>query len=592
MAWAGIRLAAATALAGVLVVTGLVDSPAARAAITGSQITTPSNPSILIADGDAKTQTFAIAGTTSGGNPSGDKVDVRCYYAGKSALVAKSVALGPGGSFSVAAANLGKLLHLTCRLRAVPAGSAPSTLAPYSGPVIGVGERNSSAVGGGPNNGKLTDYYLYAAQQTAAFDYVSLGGCGIKDGYLMDSTYAVTTSTFFCDAGLFRGEAGGASTRSELRIDGTNAYTPEAAGSINPNASGLPVLSFSYKVDARTGNLAIHETDPLVRCADPAFPPTAASCAAFASTGVTDTRTITQNHDGHISWVSDVFASTDRKAHALDLLWDNTQHFHGSKGDSTQIEYAFPGHSGYSTHLGGDAVALPGAAPGTILIRMHGAADGDTSTGQGALVYDRPAARATFTTVSTVGSDFTLQQTGTVPAGASTRFRFAYVQDYRAAGVASLVRTAAAALRNTVAVSKAGRGKGKVSSSPGGIVCGKACAHGYDYGTAVTLKAKAAKGSKFAGWSGACKGRHRCRLTATADATVKAKFLLRPCVVPNLVGKTVAAARLAIRKAFCSVGKVTLVSSTAKQGVVVAQEPRHGKRVAQHRKIRLVVSKG
>ena len=592
MAWARIRLAAATALAGLLVVTGLVDSPAARAAITGSQITTPSNPSFLIADGDAKAQTFTISGTTSGGNPAGDKVDVRCYYAGESALVAKSVALGSGGSFSVAAASLDKLRHLICRLRAVPAGSAPTNLAPYAGPLIGVGERDSSAVGGGPNNGKLTDYYLYAAQQTAAFDYVSLGGCGVKDGYLLDPSYAVTTTTFFCNAGLFRGEAGSASTRSELRIDAVNAYTPEAAGSIDPNASGLPALSYSYKVDARTGNLAIHETDPLVKCADATFPPTATSCATFAATGVTDTRTIAQDHDGHISWVSDVFTSTDGKAHALDLLWDNTQRFRGSTGDSTRIEYAFPGHSGYSTHLGGDAVALPGAAPGTILIRMHGASDGDRSTGQGALVYDRPATRAAFTTVSPVGSDFTLQQTGRVPAGASTRFRFAYVQDYRAAGVAALVRTATAALRNTVAVSKAGRGKGKVTSSPGGIACGKACTHGYGYGTAVALKAKAAKNSKFAGWSGACKGRHSCKLTATADATVKARFLLRPCVVPNLVGKSVAAARLALRKAFCSMGKITTVASTAKPGQIVTQRPRRGKRVEQHTKIRLVVSRG
>ncbi|HJU37917.1 MAG TPA: PASTA domain-containing protein [Gaiellaceae bacterium] len=583
----------ATALAGALAVGGgLVDSPAAQAAIKGSQITTPSDPSFLIADGDAATQTFAVSGTTSGGNPATDRVDLRCYYDGKSALVAKSVALGSGGSFSVPAASLGKLLDHTCRLRAVPAGSSPSNLAPYAGPLVGVGERDSSAVGGGPNNGKLTDYYLYAAQQTAAFDYVSLGGCGIKGGYLLDPKFAVTTTTFFCNAGLFRGEAATASTRSELRIDHANAYTPEAAGSINPNAAGLPALSYSYKVDAHTGNVAIRETDPLVECADTSYPPTAGSCATFVSAGVTDARTITQDHDGHISWISDVFTSTDGKAHALDLLWDNTQHFHGSKGDSSRLEYSFPGHSGYSTHLAGDAVALPGAAPGTILIRVHGAADGDTSTGQGALVYDRPVARAAVTSVSADASELTLQQTGAVPAGASTRFRFAYVQDYHAARVAALAQTAAAAFRNTISVSKAGKGKGKVTSSPGGISCGEDCRHGYAYGTSVMLKAKAAKGSRFAGWSGACKGRHGCKLTANADAAVKAKFVLRPCVVPSLVGKTLPAAKLAIRKAFCSVGEVTRVASSATSGRVVSQKPRHGKRVAQHTKIRLVLSEG
>jgi hypothetical protein len=592
MGLARIRLAAATALAAALVVGGLVDSPTARAAITGSTITTPASPSFFVADRDAATQTFAISGTTSGGNPATDKVDVRCYHGGKSALVAKNVALGTGGSFSIPAASLGKLLDLTCRLRAIPAGSAPSNLTPYSGPLIGVGERDSSAVGGGPNNGKLTDYYLYAAQQTAAFDYVSLGGCGLKDGYLLDPTYAVTTSTFFCNAGLFAGEAGSASTRSELRIDGTNAYTPAAAGSISPNASGLPALSYSFTVGAHTGNLVIHETDPLVKCANATYPPTAGSCATFASTGLTDTRTITQDHDGHIAWISDVFTSTDGKAHTLDLLWDNTQHFHGSTGDSTQIEYAFPGHSGYSTHLAGDALALPASAPGAILVRMHGATDGDTSTGQGALVFDRPASRAEFTSVLAVGSDLTLHQTGTVPAGASTRFRFAYVQDYHAAGVASLVQAATAAFLNTVAVTKSGKGHGKVTSAPGGIACGKTCKHGYGYGTSVTLRAKAARGSRFAGWSGACKGAQRCRVTATGDAVVKAKFVLRPCVVPNVVGKTLQAAKLAIRKAFCSVGKVTAAASSAPRGRVVSQAPKHGKRVKQHTRIRLLVSSG
>jgi len=95
-----------------------VVTPTAQAAITGSQITTPTDPSFLVADETAATQTFAISGTTSGGNPATDKVDVRCYYDGTSALVAKNVALGANRSFSVPAADLTKILDLTCRLRA------------------------------------------------------------------------------------------------------------------------------------------------------------------------------------------------------------------------------------------------------------------------------------------------------------------------------------------------------------------------------------------------------------------------------------------------------------------------------------------
>lgn len=588
---AGIKPSAA-ALAAAVVFGGLVVTPAARAAITGSQITTPTDPSFLIADQTAATQTFAISGTTTGGKPSTDKVDVRCYYHGTSALVAKNVALSSDGSFSVPAAGLDKILDLTCRLRAVPAGLNPLDLRPYSGPLIGVGERDSSTVGGGPNDGRLYDYYLDAPQQTAAFDYASLGSCGLHDGYLFDMIYALTTTTFYCNAALFEGEKGTGSTRSELQIDGTNAYAPDQAESVNANAAGLPALSYSYTVDAHTGNVVIHETDPLVKCpAAATYPPTTASCASFVAAGVTDNRTIAQDHDGHVSWIADTFTSTDGHAHSLDLLWDNSQHFRGGKGDSSQVEYQFPGQSSFSTYVAGDDVSLPASSPGTILVRMHGALDGDFSTGQGAIVYDRPAAGVTFTSVAGSASELTLHQTGTVPAGGSTRFRFAYVQDFQAAKVASVAQEASAAFLNTIAVTKSG--KGKVKSSPGGILCGKTCSHGYVYGKAVTLRAVPAKGFRFLGWSGPCKRRGFCTIRTTANVTVKARFGVRRCVVPNVVGKTLKAARRALTRADCSTGKVTMVqSSKVKSGRVVAQKPKRGKHLRARSKIRLVVSGG
>jgi len=524
MGLARIRLAAAATLAGALVVGGLVVTPAARAAITGSKITTPSNPSFFVADEDATTQTFAISGTTTGGNPATDKVDVNCYWDGSVVTVAANVALDPNGSFSIPNANLNEPLDLTCQLRAVPAGTAPSDLAPFSGPVIGVGERDSDKVAAGPNVGKVTGYQFDAQQQTAAFDYVSLGNCGLDDGYLYDSTFAQTTTTFYCNAGLMLQDSPSTPTRSELQIDGANAYDPFSANLINPNAAGLPSLTDTYTVDKVTGNVVIHEKEPLVTCTEATYPPNTVSCATFVSAGVTDNRTITQNHDGHVSWITDSFVSTDHKAHSLDLLWDNSQHFWGDSGDSSQLEYRFPGQGGFSTHIVGDDVTLPSSA-GTILIRMHGAADGDMGTGQGAIVYDRPASVAKFTFVQSFVSDFTLRQTGTVPAGGATRFRFAYVQDYHAANVASLAKAARTAFLNRIAVSKSGNGKGKVTSSPGGIACGKACSHGYASGTAVTLKAKAAKGSKFSGWSGACKGTRSCKITTNGNASVKAKFV-------------------------------------------------------------------
>jgi hypothetical protein len=583
--------AAGATLAAALLLGGFVVTPAARAAITGSQITTPADPSFLVADETTASPTFAISGTTTGGSAA-DTVDVRCYYGGTSAIVARNVALGSDGSFSIPTADLNKVIDLTCRLRAVPGGTNPFDVSAYSGPLIGVGERDSTKVGGGPNAGTLYDYYLYAPQQTAAFDYISLGSCGLNNGYLFNPTYALTTTTFYCNAGLFSRTSPTGSKRSELQIDGADAYAPDQGQSINANATGLPAISYSYGVDAHTGGFSVHETDPLVKCPAATYPPTTKSCASFVTSGVTDTRTITQDHDGHLSWISDVFTSTDGKAHTLDLLWDNSQHFWGTSGNSAQLEYEFPGETGFSTHKAADAVAAPTSAPGTILIRMHGAADGDQSTGEGAIVYDRPAAGATFTGVSTYNSEFTLHQTGAVPAKGSTRFRFAYVQDYEAANVASLAQTARTAFLDTITVSRSGKGKGKVTSSPGGIFCGKACSHGYAYGTAVTLKAKPAKGSMLARWSGACKGASRCTITTTGNVKVDARFVPRRCVVPDVVGKTFEAARLALTRAYCSLGRVTTVaSSTVKAGHVISQQPKRGE-LEPHAKITLVVSKG
>jgi Divergent InlB B-repeat domain len=518
------RFVAATIFAGALVIGGLVDTPAADAAISASQITTPSNPSFFIADEDASSQTFAIAGTTSGGNPASNLVDVRCYFGETSVKVKGNVPLNSNGAFSVAAADFNKLHELTCQLRAVPAGTKPADLTPFSGPVIGVGDRESSKISGGTNNGKTYDYSLDGQQQTAAFDYASLGGCGVHNGFLYDSTYANTTVTFACSAGLLRADSLTTPTRSELQIDGANAYPPAQAFFINPGAAGFPALTATYTVDKTTGNVVIHETDPLVKCADASYPPSQTSCETFVSAGVTDDRTVTQDHDGHVSWITDTFKSTDSKAHSIDLLWDNNQQFFGASGSSSQIEYEFPGESGFSTHTTGNTVSLPSSA-GTILLRMHGAADGSTGTGQGAVVYDRPATAAKFASVTALGSKFTLHQAGKVPAGGSTRFRFAYVQDYRAALVATRAKTARSLFLNKLTVSKSG--KGKVTSSPRGIACGKTCSHGYAYGTVVILKAKAAKGSKFSGWTGACKGTRRCKVTANDNVAVKAKFVRR-----------------------------------------------------------------
>jgi hypothetical protein len=441
--WLRIRAAAALVLGAVLV-GSLVATPTAGAAVTTSKITSPGDWTFFVADQDKASQTFQIKGTTTGGTPASDKVDVRCYYGTSSRLVAGNVSLQSDGSFSVAGDLNSANVYTPCRLRAVPAGTQPSVVAPFAGPRIGVGYNRTREENTAPNTGTPYDFYMYAQQNLGGFDYDSLSSCGVDDGYLSDSTLALTTVTFWCNAALFTRENNSTPTRSELQIDGVSAWPTWSAHSINPAAtSGYPALKYSYSVNRHSGNLVIHDTEPLVKCADPTYPPTAVTCPNFVSAGVTDTRTITQNHNGLVTWVTDVFSSTNHKKHSLDLLWANNQRFHsGGQGDSTQVAYKFPGQTAFATHALNDSVSLPAKAPATILVNMKGAADGDTTTGQGAIVYDRPANKVFFNTVANYDSQFTLHQTANVPAGGSTRFRFAYVQGFKAAGVKALATAA------------------------------------------------------------------------------------------------------------------------------------------------------
>jgi Tol biopolymer transport system component len=65
------------------------------------------------------------------------------------------------------------------------------------------------------------------------------------------------------------------------------------------------------------------------------------------------------------------------------------------------------------------------------------------------------------------------------------------------------------------------------------------------------------------------------------------------CIVPKVKGKTLAAARRAIKHAHCKAGKVSKAfSKKVRRGRVLSQKPRAGKRLPQGSKVSLVVSKG
>ncbi len=505
--WA-VVLAACAAIVTALSATGSAHS--ARQTLTASHITTPKDQSYFTYNKN-QPNTFTVSGTSNGA--AGSHVDILCYYGGTYVAVAQNVPVASNGSFTDNASlgfNTQTNILAPCTLAAVPSGTAPAPPTGFTGPTVLVGENNLRKISSGVNSGKLYDYYAFSPQLHGGMDYDSLGECGLDDGYLFDATFARTTITWYCNAALFNNEKS-PGTRSEIQIDGVDAWTPQGAEFINPAAPVFPQLAYSYTVNPKTGDTLITEIDPLVKCADHTYPPTKLTCGNFMTAGVADFRTIVQNASGQVAWITDNFASTDHKSHKLDLLWDNDQRFYRDTGDSTQLEYKFPGQSGYSKHLLADVVNLP-SGPGTMFVRMHGAPDGDTATGQGAMVYDRTATAATFNHVDTSYEAFTLHQTATLPAGGFTRFRFAYVHAFTAAKVKSLAQYAAQVFKGTS--------------------------------------------------------------------------------VPNVVGKTLAAAKKAIAKAHCVVGEVTHVHSAKPKGTVVSESPKAKTHVDYGTHVDLKVSKG
>jgi hypothetical protein len=81
------------------------------------------------------------------------------------------------------------------------------------------------------------------------------------------------------------------------------------------------------------------------------------------------------------------------------------------------------------------------------------------------------------------------------------------------------------AVRRSLTVSKAGLGRGRVTSAPAGIGCGSDCTMDVAPDTLVTLSAKPRAGSAFAFWTGSCTGRNpTCVVRMSQARTATAVF--------------------------------------------------------------------
>jgi hypothetical protein len=411
-------------------------APSAGAAVTGSQLTVPAEPTFSIFDDEVpSSQTQVVSGTTVGG-VEGEKVDLRCYFTSTSSLlVDANVSLGAGGTIS---ATINSPASQACRLRAVPAGEQPVNLAPYTGPVLAVGESEVRFTGGAVGAGIPQDFHFNDQQLTAGDDYDSISSCGLDDGYLHTEEFNFTV-TYFCNDWYEAANKFGLPATSEFRVDGENAYFSASADEIEEEADGFPELEYSYSQDPANGNATVHDNETASFCGENGFyPPTAEHCEEFINSGVRDERTIEQSHDGHLVLITDELTSTDGKTHEVEALPENEQIFgyHGEK-----IEYKFPGEGGYQLGKKGEEVSFSATAPAATYIQVAGAADGDTANGRGAIISFQPSSPARFNR-SGVASGFYFHNEVTVPSTGSATLKYAYAFAFNQAEVETLVKDA------------------------------------------------------------------------------------------------------------------------------------------------------
>lgn len=384
---------------------------AAAAAVTTSNVTS-AGPAFGYGNVDLPAASAAnlrtVSGTSNG--TTGDHVDIRCEAPGIDVLLTSGVNVAADGSFSTTVDDTTKtsssnnFMGQLCRFVAVPAGTDPPDLTPYTGPVVGNGEQQTNF-----SHSIEDDYYIAQPQGTAFDDYDSLGSCGLCDARLYAGDLTPGTHYLWYDnAAIYSKTYHAAGTAYPYaQIDGVDVYNPHGA---NDSLLGAPALTYTHTVDPSTGNMVITEQDPFVKCTS------TSTCTAYTSAGLELDRTIIQNQTGRVVRITDVIKSTDNASHLYSFAYDEYQQ------DTSNNQFQFPGDTGYKAYAGGATGTLSSSPVQTIYALADGTQAPSVNDPVGALTVSPAPSVARFgcTAATTHCAGFDLVYAGTVPAGGST----------------------------------------------------------------------------------------------------------------------------------------------------------------------------
>jgi hypothetical protein len=396
--------------------------------IEETSITAPADPTFVLLNAGAK---LTVSGSVLHAKDRKEGVNIACYWE-TSAGVTESVVLAEAvhvdytkttpisGTFSIpvslpAPAFTSEPEPIACRLRAVPQEELftpePSTLAPFSGPRLGAAGFTPVTVAEGPNKGRVVNFEAFSAQLGGYGAYESFGYNGVIAGVPENPITSAEGRNLFVANDTF--EAPG------LQVDGISAFAPGDAATLfskSANLSGLPELNASEDYNTTNGDLTIHESEELVKCAPEAavYPPTATSCTSFVPTGVSLQRTIVQEQAGEHATVSDTYLSTDGLAHTLNLT-------SLEEAEETSARYNFPWVDGatYKEHKAGEVIPGPGG-PANVFVSFNGEADGSAKGAQGAITFASAPSKLAFAETGGLGTLLTASFERSIPAGGST----------------------------------------------------------------------------------------------------------------------------------------------------------------------------
>jgi hypothetical protein len=423
-----VRILARLAPAALLAV---LAAPAAAAAPTRTQITSPAgNPSVFLTT-SGSTPHISVSGTSNGG---ASPIDLRCDSSA-SQLVSSDLVPSTAGAFShtLTSAEIGRIAGRTCTLRALPHGRVPAVRSAFTGPVMAVSSLSLTTTTQGPSAGSLVSFSLLNAQTEGRAGYSSLGGCSLSRDSVFAASLFASSELTRCAARVPSNIGG----RSGLVVDGVNTYA--TAGVYSFAAAGIVPITYSLSLDPTTGAATLSDVETPLRCASrtAAFPPSAASCPSFEASPVRVERTWVQSANGRTSTVTDTWTSADGKPHVVDVVY-----FSGFDGSPPAFSFPWLGATWQTLGTGFD-VPLPARAPASLLVRPSiTQRDNDQSAPAGSLTLGSAPTRIYAADPTILGIEYRR----TVPAQGSVRIALSYARSTSQAQVAAFATAAEQAL--------------------------------------------------------------------------------------------------------------------------------------------------